>query len=249
MTVALPTLRNPPIVEAVLDIDCDLSPGFDLAALEANSRTQFSDQYSKSRTLFQQEIEVVAGTPHASSRRAVQAFQFLHEDEKQLVQVRANGFSFNRLAPYTSLDDYLPEIERVWHLYVDLASPVEIRVIRLRYINRILVPMMTNTVDLDEFLTVGPRLPEEGRFVLSGFLIQQTANEKETGHQVNLVLTAQPPENERLPLILDIAAANRAIGNPRDWSRMRTVVESLRRLKNRVFFTSLTPKCIALFQT
>ena len=72
-----------------------------------------------------------------SVRRGIQALQFLHADEKQLVQVRAQGFSFNRLAPYTSLDDYLPEIERTWHLFVGLASPVQIRVVQLRYINRI----------------------------------------------------------------------------------------------------------------
>ncbi len=29
--------------------------------------------------------------------------QFLTEDEKQLIQFRPNGFSFNRLAPYGSL--------------------------------------------------------------------------------------------------------------------------------------------------
>ena len=72
------------------------------------------------------------------------------------MQVRAQGFSFNRLAPYSGLDDYLPEIERTWSLYVDLASPVQIRAIRLRYINRILLPLAANTVDLDEYLKIGP---------------------------------------------------------------------------------------------
>ena len=53
----------------------------------------------------------------ACAKRAIQSLQFLHEDEKQLVQVMAQGFSFNRLAPYTSLDDYLPVIQRTWELF------------------------------------------------------------------------------------------------------------------------------------
>ncbi len=101
------------------------------------------------------------------------------------MQVRAQGFSFNRLAPYSSLDDYLPEIERTWRLYVDLVSPTQIRFIRLRYINRILLPMAEKKVDLDEFLTIGPRQPDE-----HAFLSQQASVEKDTGHQVNLVLTS-----------------------------------------------------------
>jgi uncharacterized protein (TIGR04255 family) len=180
---------------------------------------------------------------------AVQAFQFLHDDEKQLVQVRAQGFSFNRLAPYTSLDDYLPEIERTWGLYVKLISPVQIRVIRLRYINRILVPMAANSVDLDEFLKIGPRLPDENRLVLSGFLNQQAAVEKDTGHQLNLVLTAQPPVNEKLPIILDITAASPVAADPADWSNILRLIGSLRSLKNRVFANTLTTKCIELFQS
>ena len=38
-------LRNAPIVEAVLDIGCDMPPDFDLAALEGPSRDRFRDQY------------------------------------------------------------------------------------------------------------------------------------------------------------------------------------------------------------
>ncbi len=251
-TASSTQLRNPPIVEAVFDVDCDLSPGFDLAALEGPSRAQFGNQYPKFRAQFLQEhkIETIADAPpKMSTRLAVQALQFLHEDERQLVQVRAQGFSFNRLAPYTSLDDYLPEIERTWRLYFDLVSPVQIRVVRLRYINRILVPMTANTVDLDEFLKIGPRFPDEERLVLSGFLNQQAAIEKDTGNQVNLVLTAQAPVDEKLPVILDIGVASPVTVEPTDWSKMRATIGSLRSLKNRIFSNMLTPKCIELFQS
>jgi uncharacterized protein (TIGR04255 family) len=248
---AHPQLRNPPIIEAVFDADCDLPTGFNLAALEPQARTQFADQYPKFRIQFLQELQFQAlpdAEPKISNRSAIQAFQCLHEDEKQLVQVRQQGFSFNRLAPYSSLDNYLSEIERTWRLYADMVLPVQIRAIRLRYINRILVPMTANSVDLDEFLEIGPRLPDQERLTLSGFFNQQTAVEKDTGHQVNLVLTAQSPIEEKLPVILDITVINSSSVDPTDWSKILQVIGSLRDLKNRIFFNTLTAKCIALFQ-
>ena len=117
-------LANAPIVEAVLDIDCDMPPTFDLATLEAPARAVFGVQYPKFRAMFleQHQIKSMADEPAKhSAMRAIQALQFLHGDEKQLAQVRAQGFSFNRLAPYSTLDDYLPEVHRVWELFIGIA--------------------------------------------------------------------------------------------------------------------------------
>jgi hypothetical protein len=63
------------------------------------------------------------------------------------------------------------------------------------------------------------------------------------------VLTAQPPVNEKLPIILDITVGSAAIAEPADWSNILRVTESLRSLKNRIFVDTLTPKCLELFQS
>jgi uncharacterized protein (TIGR04255 family) len=164
------------------------------------------------------------------------------------VQVRTQGFSFNRLAPYSTLDDYLPEIERTWRLYVEVATPVVTRLVRLRYINRIPLPMEGGKIELDEFLTIGPRLANEPKLNLTGFLVQQTAVETDSGHQVSLVLTAQAPDSGKLPVILDIGVASPLRTEPADWSAIRQTVDSLRRLKNQIFMNTLTDRCIQLFQ-
>lgn len=244
-------LLKPPIIEAVLDIDCDMPPGFDLAALEGPSRERFRDQYPKFRRQFMQEHKIETkpdAPPQMSVRHEIQSLQFLHDDEKQLVQVRAQGFSFNRLTPYTSLDDYLGEIEQTWRLFISLAAPVQIRTVRLRYINRILLPMPNNVVKLEEYLKVGPRLPDEEKLTFTGFLNQHTAVEAETGNQVNIVLTAQPPEDKILPLIFDNTAASTVVGQVENWTWLLTQIQALRGLKNRVFRNTLTERCLNLFQ-
>jgi uncharacterized protein (TIGR04255 family) len=250
--VAHPKLQRPPIVEAVVDIDCDLPPGFDLLTLEKKTRAKFADQYPIFRAQFFQELEiesVAEAEPKVAGRSAIQAFQCLHADEKQIVQIRPQGFSFNRLLPYSSLDDYLDEIARTWELYVDLASPVSIQAIRLRYINRIVLPMTAKGIDLDEYLKIGPRLPDEDGLFLSGFLIHQAAREKATGHEVNLVLTAQLPAADKLPIIVDVTvAAVQPMQDSLDWAQIAPVIASLRILKNHIFFNTLTDKCTQLFQ-
>ena len=244
-------LAKAPIVEAILDVDCDMAPTLDIEALEAQTVEAFHDRYPKSRTQFLQEHQIEAsgdGDPKMTTRRGIQAFQLLQEDEKQLVQVRTLGFSFNRLAPYTSLDEYLPEMERTWRLFVALAAPVQIRIVRLRYINRILLPMVEGKFKLNDYLKFGPRLPDEDRLTFSGFLHQHSAIEANTGNQVNIVLTAQPQEHDGVPVILDIEAFKMENIEPNDWISLQSNIQSLRQLKNLVFKNSLTDKCLNLFQ-
>lgn len=244
-------LEAAPIIEAVLDIDCDMPPTMDVASLESSSRAAFLDQYPKFQTQFMQELQFETkneGAAKVTSHHGVQALQFLQDDGKQLVQVRAQGFSFNRLAPYGSLDDYLPEMERTWRLFVDIAKPVQIRVIRLRYINRILLPMTSGRVELNDYLALGPHLPDEGSLTFIGFVNQHSAVEAGTGNQVNVVLATQPQENDRLPIIFDIQAFNSEDAETTDWVLIQSRIQSLRRLKNLVFKKTVTEKCLNLFQ-
>ena len=200
-------LQNAPIVEAVLDIDCDLPPGQQMASLEAPAREAYRGRYPKLRTQFHQEHQIEGssdGPPKMSiGRHGVQAFQFVQDDENQLVQVRLQGFSFNRLAPYSSLDDYMPDIEEAWQIFLKVASPVQVAAIRLRFINRILIPLVGGEANLEEYLKTPPQIPKEAGLKLVGFLNQHLAVETDTGNQVNIVLAAQAPENGVLPLTVN----------------------------------------------
>lgn len=243
-------LKNAPIVEAVFDLDCDLPHGFDLRSVEAAARDKFRDTYPEYRPQFMQELlfDPAKGSPTTTISMATQALQFRTKDNTQIVQVRTGGFSFNRLAPYGSLDDYLAEIERTWKAYVDLVSPVQIRVIRLRYINRILIPLTENAhVDIDDYFTIGPSVPDEKGLMLTGFISQQSLVEEKTGREISILLTTQPSEQNQRPMILDITVAEKINADP-DWQKIRPSLNALRTLKNRMFRNSLTDKCIQLFQ-
>ena len=246
------SLAHPPIVEAVLDIECDLPPGQRVEQIESAARDAYSDRYPEVRVQLVQEhqVEVAVDAPPVVSARgaAVGAYQFLDGEGKQLVQIRPQGFAFNRLAPYGGLDTLMPEIERTWQLYVTLAVPVQIRLIRLRYINRILLPLENGRLELDEYLGVGPKLPDEERLAFGGFLNQHFAVEKQTGNQVAIVLTTQPVEGDKLPLIFDNTVTAVESHEPGDWPWILQKLQALRDLKNHIFERTLTPKCLNLFR-
>jgi uncharacterized protein (TIGR04255 family) len=244
-------LAKAPIVEAVLDIDCDMRPDFDLSTTETAARDAYSDAYPKLqiRRFKEHRIQLEGDAePQFSTRDGVEALMFLDEDQKQIVQVRNQGFSFNRLAPYSSLDDYLPEMERTWSIFVPIIRPLRIRAVKLRYINRILLPAVEDKLDLDDYLKLGPRVPEGDKLSLLNFMNRNVAVDVKTGHLVTIVLASQQSESNKLPVIFDIAAADGTPLDSTDWGGVGTKIQSLRDLKNYVFESTLKEKCMELFQ-
>jgi uncharacterized protein (TIGR04255 family) len=244
-------LDDAPIIEAVVDIDCDMPPAFDVAATEPEAKKRFSDAYPNLKKSFIQQHEIQARPnepPKLTATQALRALQFFSNDSLQLVQVRSNGYSFNRLRPYSTLDDYLPEIQRTWRLFVELVAPVLVQRITLRYINRILLPMEEGRVPLDRYLTLGPRLPQEHDLTYMGFLNQYSAVEPDSGNTITITLTSQKIEQGGLPVIFDIEARREFGSQPDNWDELKEVILSLRRLKNRVFKRTLSKECLNLFQ-
>lgn len=251
MSEIIKKLANPPIVEAVLDIDCDMPPMPDWTTLKESAQKAYQDHYPHFQNMSHGTIQIEGppgGPQTQGALRRITSLQFFQEDRKQLVQVRSLGYSFNRLAPYSTLDDYLPEIERTWKLFVDIAGPKLIRSIRLNYINRIALPITNQRVLIGKYFKVSPQLPDESDLSFTGFLNQHSAVENSTGNQANILLTALPNEADKLPIILDIAVVHREDREPDSWDWIAENVRSLRNLKNRIFKNTLSDVGLSLFQ-
>lgn len=243
-------LKNAPIIEAVLDIDCDVPVGFDLAATQEAAQAALAAEYLTPRQRFHDRLQFEKkgdGPIQHSASHALEALQFHSADGKQIVQVRAQGYSFNRLAPYTGLNDYAPEIRRTWEIYQGLVNAIEIQKVSLRYINRLELPPVGNKMDLSEYLEVCPTLPGDG-LEFKGFLHQASAVDRTTGHQATIITTCQVPQGSVLPVILDISVSHATCIEPTDWPALWSMVESLRRLKNHIFKNTLTEACLNLFR-
>ncbi len=241
-------LARAPIVEAVVDFDCDLPAGFNLLGLEEVAGQRFQDGYPKRSQQWLNEVQVEQG-PQGSAqthRRQVVALRFHSTDEKQLVQARVQGFSFNRLAPYGSLDTYLPAIQSAWKTFVEVAQPLQVRVVKLRYVNRIEIPAIR--IVLSEYFKLAANDLWGDEITIARFLSQYSGIDNATRHELRVTLSDAPEPGEKSIVILDIEVAATVNLDPSGWDEIVSVIGSLRALKNKLFKESLTSKCLQLFQ-
>jgi uncharacterized protein (TIGR04255 family) len=246
-------LKNAPIIEAVIEFHCELPPGQDRSNWEAALKQRFGATSPQCQAQHLQEVQFQmrqgSDNPAAKTvRQGVHGFRHLSADGRQLVQCRIDGFFFNRLVPYSSFDEYLPEALRCWALYREIAEPVIVRQIGLRYINRLLLPVTDGKLALGHYLRHPPKLePAEG-FAFIEFVHQHKMVALESKTLAEVVLASQPFENDKLPVVFEISAMKSGDFNPEDHAAFEVALQSLRSLKNNVFENTLTPECLTLFQ-
>ena len=239
-----------PIVEAVVDIDCDIPQGFNLAEPQPFLNV-WGDLYPQVQPVHGQQIRIESRNEAQVSHElsvGILAQQFRTLEGNPVLQARTAGFSFNRLKPYTTLDDYLDEVQRSWEQYRKVVKPLVIRHVRLKYINRLLLPLTDGRVNFGDFFKVCPTLPEGANLEFQGFFHQHTAVERSSGHTAEIVLMAQPPEEGHLPVIFDITVAASETAEPEDWPWILKKIQRLRVLKQSIFENTLTAKCLKLYQ-
>lgn len=248
MVQDLPAGFKAPIMEAVLEIECDMPQNFDVQTVEVAARVAFSEGYPTLRKQMHATFQVSGPEPQASMSRGVQALQFLQVDEKQLVQVRAEGFAFNRLAPYSSMDDYLVEIRRTFAAFVEFASPLQLRRMKLRYINRLPLPTVNRRTEVEDYLNVGKPFPgADEDLQYANFFNRYQAVDASTGSTVNVIMTNQALVGDLLPVVLDIETQADLAGDPKDWAAVAGRIQDLRSLAKRVFTRTITEQCLHLF--
>lgn len=251
MSLSVP---NPPIVEAIVNIQCDFPNGYDFESALKGTEDEMSKWYPTKKPVFFQEglieNQKEAKGLSISMKGGLHGQQYFTADEKQLVQFTRPGFVFNRLKPYLALDDYLREIWDKWTIYQRAFKPTNIRQVSLRYINRFsLPPRADGRIELNDYFEIGPKVADEGRLAILGFLNQYTARDSESGYVVNSVLTRDPNTQEEFVVIFDNSAiAEGPISADSSEDDLFNIIFGLRKLKNHVFERTLTKQCLELFQ-
>lgn len=252
MSASIGKLRNPPVVEAIVDFECEVQADDNLKKLQEPMRNAFRERYPKVQPKFLREMHLKtdgSGDFNSSLRSSLQAWMYTSADEKQIVQVRQSGFSFNQLAPYMGFDAYLSRIKEAWLVYRKLVEPIGLNRVSLRYINRILLPQTeVENGDFSRFLTVTPVLPKDSQLLPGGFLTQYQARDKISGQRATVALAIQPAEGDKLPIIFDNGVAMEGKWDPDDWSEQQSVLISLRKYKNRIFSETVKDACMKLFR-
>lgn len=245
MSASFPHLSKAPIAEAIIDFRVRLAADFDVARIK-ELHLQFQDRYPgiEDQKLVEHRFEpaLAKGFSPRTVDHGTVGYLFRSADEASIAQFRRDGFTFNRLQPYTSWEQVFPEAIRLWRIYVETFQPLEIHRIAIRYINRLLLP------ELQDYLTVPPVVPNQMPAVISGFVSRVVINDPDSNITTAVVQALEGPAQDRyLPVILDIDVFDQNVSHLRA-DELLARFEKLREMKNRAFFGSITGKTVGMLK-
>jgi len=242
-------LRNAPITEAIIDFRVKARTAFrpeEFAGLRTPLAERFPnvDERRGLHTTF--DMIERPGQPPVVKDLGLQGYFFKTSDKKTIAQFRVDGFTFNRLHPYTSWEELFPQAMDLWRVYSSIAKPDVITRLAVRYINRIVLP--AGPIAFETYLRAAPVIPPELPQYISGFLTRVTIHDPRTdiAAHVAQALEASPPGNQ-LAVILDIDAYKQR-EFPTDDPGIEQTFGQLRAFKNLIFFNSLTDDTLRGFE-
>ena len=169
--------------------------------------------------------------------------------KKEIAQFRRDGFTFNRLHPYTKWDDLIVKTKNLWPLYKKIANPEAVTRLAVRYINNLKLPLPFG--DFSEYLCVPPNIPEGLPQGVNNFLDRITIYDSAQDISANITQSlergSQSSKNNHIVIILDIDVYKQgdfSMDSQEIWDRF----EKFRKIKNEIFFKYITEKTARLFE-
>jgi uncharacterized protein (TIGR04255 family) len=162
-----------------------------------------------------------------------------------VAQFRVDGFTFSKLANYTNWEKVSEEAFRLWKVYVDAANPREVSRVAVRYINRMQLP---DVKDLGEYLESPPKVASPIPQVVREFLTRLVVRDERRNASAVIVQLLEPQmDPNSISLLLDIDAF-REVSLAPDEQTLTEIFGELRRLKNDIFFASITDKTAEIYE-
>jgi uncharacterized protein (TIGR04255 family) len=241
---AIRHLSHAPLVEALIDFRAVPAPSFSVGEFAA-LRPRLPDFPSmEEMRRFEAQIEFRGDKAPTGQldTSGLLGYRFMSGDGREAVQYRSDGFTFNRLAPYTSWNEIRPKALRLWNLFVEIAKPEQVDRLALRYINRIEVPAKGT---LEALLAVVPPRYPGAPGTLANFVFRTAWADSAARIAANVALALQPlPSGEASNLVIDIDVYKEG-PHPLDIAQLEPIFDQLRDMKNEIFFGSITENLAA----
>ena len=245
-----PHLRNAPITEAILDVRVRARPDLQLSELKRAAQTlgpgfekvQEQRGFQATLQLTNEGVQVAPGPITGSV-----GYRAMSGDEKDIVQYRIDGFTLNRLKPYSSWDVWFPKFMRLWDAYRMVARPDGISQVGVRCINHIPLPTpIGQPIDFAMYLEAPPAAPQGVSLPIRGFVTQLALSaSSEPSTTVHLSQALQTGSAGEPQLMIDVDAFR---PGDIDQTQLTQVFEELHDLRNAAFFKSITPLTVSLCQ-
>lgn len=236
-----PHLDKAPIVEAAIDIRIVPSGTWDEKIIQNELKNKLLD-YPKLEPLRETRYQF---NPPEFNNPKIEDFGCIGlrleaKNVPHIVQFNKTAFVFSRLKPYQDWQKFTQEAYRLFAIYYQLLRPTEIVRIGLRFINRIAVEQ--ERIKFADYYKSPPETLKELNWPLGGHLHHDVIQVPGTNYSVNLIKTVQNiPGNIALILDIDVFMQDQFEYNE---ARLKETLNEMRWIKNKIFFSSLTPNAI-----
>lgn len=242
-------LKRAPITEALIDFRVQLGNDFPVQRFEEVARRIKPDYPTEGKIrMFQAKIDMGVAAVKPDLKHGEIGVLVKSPDERTQVQFRTDGFTLNRLDPYTSWEEIYPETIRLWHLYAEVVNPLLVVRLAARYINKLNLPLPM--ADLRDYLMAPPRVPEGLPQALRAYLTRLIIHDPSVGHSaiVTQSFEPNPVDPEHATVLVDIDAFREVSLKPVEQGEIDRVLSQLHDFKNEIFFRSITQKASELFE-
>ncbi len=238
-------LANAPIREALIDLRVKTSSTIeDVRKCVTDQNDRYPKRTSIVRGGFGLSLE--AGQSKIAHHNLEEmGYRMDSSNGKDIVQFRLDGFTFSRLSPYVTWEEMRDEAKAQWNRYASCLGIEAVTRIAVRYINVMELPLAG--AKLSEFLTAPPILPTSLSLSMSSFIQRIVVQDPDTSAAVIVTQAVEAiASNGKSPITLDLDVFRDTDMDPRD-GEIWEYLESLRKLKNTVFFGCITEPTAELF--
>ena len=152
--------KNPPIVEAIIQIDTSELPFNSLERFQNSSDLLATMGYAYEAPISHHSFSVSVANGQSSTEKhdEIVGHRFLDRRKRFGVQFTRQGFVFNQAGPYENWEVFTEEAKRLWAVFHQCSEPVTPRSYHVRFINKLFVPLGRQ---LEDFLRINPHIPAD----------------------------------------------------------------------------------------
>ena len=246
----MPSYKNPPIREALIDIRVE---GVTEAALASfrGVRDQLHAAYPSCEDVQEWHAEVKVGPRQPTATAVPQlgrlvGYFFRSADQKYLAQFRIDGFTLNRFRPYEGWDALLAEALSLWGRYRAAACPSFITRLAVRTTNLIEVP--ESRLQLGDYFAVEvPDFLGERQSMIEDFTVRSLVVLSDSSTRCIVNFGSQKPAGQGSAFLLDTDVFS-VVRLPPDTPRLRDLLLEFRAIKNDIFESALKPRTKEAFE-
>lgn len=233
-----------PITEAIIDLQVVFPEGISVARF-ADIHSHISDRFPIKEPIYTGTGSFIfqPGSPvQVDANQQQNGYLFRSVDNLRIFQATLSGFTFNRLAPYKSWEEFSSDARFLWEMYRNICEPTYVTRTVLRYVNQINIPF-EGAIDLKDYLNTAPEVADGlPGSVLSSFFMQLQIPQNDLNCMLVINEALVPPASpEIITVILDFDLYRQQIWQ-RDDEDIWHFLEELRHRKNLAFNMSITDK-------